>query len=314
MPLFIQESLHGQVKVFLRSMTRSDVRIIENKTKHKHKHTRFLSTIQETKHQMDFRRPAHELKDISNLMDPSADLSHQSNVFKRLSTSPSKRYPNDVSKPAMRRSPSKRSPTKTTNQLTPKRLASPDCLKNYVSRITQSMDRPHFNRQEGVQKYEEEGSVTNLVFPSSPTKMTFGSVKKIGGDGSMSKLRSRFNNGLLSPQRLASGPSSRLQSTNLFDKLQEEAEGLEKTTDDKANSKKTSEKRKAIDPQEHSATGKKKQQKTVTFQLPPEDGEGDTNERIEYLERTLSEVLKRQKQLEDRLSVIEQRSHQDEHA
>ncbi|QLL31989.1 hypothetical protein HG536_0C01570 [Torulaspora globosa] len=261
---------------------------------------------------MAYKRPTHELQDITNVMELSADLSHQSNVFKRLSTSPTKAYPDDISKPAMRLSPVKRSPNKLRTQLTPKRLASPECLKNYIPRITQSMDRPHFNRQEKVEKYEDEGSVTNLVFPSSPTKMAFRSEKKIGGDGSLSKLRSRFSNGLLSPQRFASGASSRLQGTNLFSKLEEEAEEAEKDGERTLNFKRAPERQKSTNPQEHSKIGKKRQQKTVKFQIPATGGENDMSERMNYLELTLSQVLKRQKELEDRLMMMEQRTHQDE--
>lgn len=260
---------------------------------------------------MAYKRPTFELQDITNVMEPSTDLSHQSNVFKRLSTSPTKSYPDDISKPATRLSPVKRSPNKIRTQITPKRLVSPECLKNYIPRITQSMDRPHFNRQERVQKYEEEGSVTNLVFPSSPTKMAFRSDKKIGGDGSLSKLRSRFSNGLLSPQRLASGTSSRLQGTNLFSKLEEEAEEVEKDSERTLNFERAPEKQKSANPQDHSKIGKKRQQKTVKFQIPATGGESDMTERISYLEFTLSQVLKRQKELEDRLLMMEQGTRQD---
>ncbi|QLQ82396.1 hypothetical protein HG537_0H01580 [Torulaspora globosa] len=256
---------------------------------------------------MAYKRPTLELQDITNVMEQSTDLSHQSNVFKRLSTSPTKAYPDDISKPAMRLSPVKRSPNKIRTQMTPKRLVSPECLKNYIPRITQSMDRPHFNREERVQKYEEDGSVTNLVFPSSPTKMAFRSDKKIGGDGSLSKLRSRFSNGLLSPQRFANGTSSRFQGTNLFSKLEEEAEEAEKDSERMLNFK-----RELAHTQDHSKISKKRLQKTVKFQIPATDGESDMTARVNYLELTLSQVLKRQKELEDRLMMMEQRTRQDE--
>lgn len=253
------------------------------------------------------RRVTRELQDISNLMDPlSTDLAQQSNVFKRLSTSPSKKYPDDITKPAMRLSPIKRSPNKTGTQLTPKRLESPICLKNYVPKITQSMDRPHFSRPEGVQKYEEDGRVTSLVFPSSPTKMTFTSEKKIGGDGSMSKLRSRFSNGLLSPQRLVNSSSLRIQGRNLFTKLEEE-DGVEEV----GGATESIEKQIPVNMQDRPKIGKTKKQKTVKFRLPTKDVDSHMNERVATLESALSQMMERQKELEERLHVMEQRTGRD---
>lgn len=244
------------------------------------------------------RQLTRDLRDISNLMNaPSPERSHQGNVFKRLSTSPSKTYPNDLSKPAVRISPIKKSPTKGGNQLTPKRLSSPDCLKNYVAKITQSMDRPYFERHDGNPRVEDNGSVTNLVFPASPTRVTFSNEKKIGGDGSLSKLRSRFTNGLLSPQRGIQVSKSELQGKNLFSELEED----EHTQNNKA----ASGTKRQLEEDAVTTNKTKQLKKTVKFQLPPPEENENLKKQVKDLKNTLSKVLERQNDLEVRLKLLE---------
>lgn len=245
------------------------------------------------------RQTTRILRDINNLMEPpSTERLHQSNVFKRLSTSPSKAYANDLSKPPVRMSPVKRSPSKSGNQLTPKRLASPDCLKNYVSKITQSMDRPYFEKHGGNPKIEDSGSVTNLVFPASPTRVTFSNERKIGGDGSLSKLRSRFTNGLLSPQRGADMPKTELQGKNLFSKLE---------NDEQTNDFTTSPKRRLEDLEEKAISSNKRKQikKTVKFELPASDENENLRKQVQDLKHTLSKVIEHQNEMEVRLKLVE---------
>lgn len=239
-----------------------------------------------------------DMRDISNLMNPSSpERLHNSNVFKKLSTSPSKSYPNDLSKPPVRISPTKKDTNKTGIQLTPKRLSSPDCLKNYAPKITQSMDRPHFEKHGGNLKIESDGSVTSLVFPASPTKVTFSNEKKVGGDGSLSKLRSRFANGLLSPQRTSQLPKSELNARNLLTKLEED-EHLE--TDNATSSPK-----RGLD-EVSGPTNKRRQiKKSVKFQLPASVENENLKRQVQELRSTLARVLERQKDLEVRLKLVE---------
>lgn len=262
---------------------------------------------------MSDRELTRSLRDISNTLESSSadqNSSHNSNVFKRLSTSPSKKYPNDLSKPPVRISPVKRSPNKQTHQSTPKRLHSPDCLRNYVSDVTQSMDRPHFKKHNnGGNRLEENGPITNLVFSTSPSKVTFSNEKKIGGDGSLSKIRSRFSNGLLSPQRMSSithaGLSpSELKGRNLFGKLKDE--DLQDGSIPSITRKNTE----VNASMQHRVKLTKKQprKKSVTFELPHSSkcDKIEITDQLEDMTKLLSKILQQQKEMERRLTALEE--------
>ncbi|KAL3233067.1 hypothetical protein RNJ44_04983 [Nakaseomyces bracarensis] len=179
------------------------------------------------------------------------------NVFERLSLSPKKRVPDKVVwKPAVRVSPNSKgkngmSALRNVNE-TPKRLSTPPFLREYSSRITQSLDRPHFDSNSSTKSNSTpqqtsaimntptnliersnllRGSNTDVFLqPISPTKITFSNEKRRGGDGSSSRILSRIRNIRASPLRTAAPlPQAQpIKRKNLTQRLREEEEGLPK--------------------------------------------------------------------------------------
>ncbi|CAR27775.1 hypothetical protein ZYGR_0N02610 [Zygosaccharomyces rouxii] len=244
------------------------------------------------------------LRDVSNTRTSSHSPSTQGNVFKRLGTSPSMRYPNGLSKPPARVSPARKSPVKPLLQLTPKRIQSPECLREYNPKFMHSGGSPSID-DNLTSKVENRGSTTSILFPTSPTRTIFANERKIGGDGSLGRIRSRFTNGLLSPQkRLAPTPmknrlehamesdntsdnsNNELQAKNLFEKLKE-AEKMEQETN-----------------QERSKTQPHK--KSVKFELPRKDSKEALKKELQALKELLKEATRRQSELEVRLSKLEE--------
>lgn len=187
------------------------------------------------------------------------------NVFERLTFSPKKktgdRSDKVVWKPALRVSPRKSSTdTQQINNVneTPKRLSTPPFLKEYNSRITQSLDRPQFDgasavassvaRPRSERLYGLKNSITDTptnalpiessnanmqndqVFlrPISPTKITFSNEKKKGGDGTSSRILSRIRNIRASPLRAPKQAQVQvppIKKKNLSEMLRQEEHG-----------------------------------------------------------------------------------------
>lgn len=244
------------------------------------------------------------LRDVSNTRTSSRSPSTQRNVFKRLGTSPSMRYPNDLSKPPARISPARKSPMKPPSQLTPKRIHSPECLREYQSRLACSGGSPSTD-DNVTSKVEQKGLTTSIIFPTSPTRTIFANERKIGGDGSLGRIRSRFTNGLLSPQRrLAPTPmkskpqqeednegsidhssEKELQAKNLFERLKE-AENIE-NENGQENPKPQSRRR------------------SVKFELPRNEAKEAVKKELQELKKLLEEAARRQCELENRLLQLE---------
>lgn len=248
--------------------------------------------------------PNNCLRDVSNTRTSSHSPSTQGNVFKRLGTSPSMRCPNGLSKPPARMSPAKKSPMKPPLQLTPKRIPSPECLQEYKSNLVHNGRSPSIN-DNITSKVESKGPTTSIVFPTSPTRTIFANERKIGGDGSLGRIRSRFTNGLLSPQRrLAPTPiknrlepgtessdihdnsDKEIQAKNLFEKLKE-AEEIETETN-----------------QENPRSQPHK--KSVKFNLPRNNSKDSLKKELQELKVLLEKVTRRQAELETRLSKLEE--------
>lgn len=220
-----------------------------------------------------------------------------STAVKRLGDSSSKVHISDLSKPPGRLSPVRKGPAR---QLTPKRLASPTCLKDQST--TDFRDRslpPNSNRSE-----EEDKHATSLIFTTSPTKLFFSSDKKIGGDGSLSKLRSRFSNGLLSPQRLSTvpGSSKEVKGKNLLSKLQDQEY---KSPKNETSTHTQNNETKSLSQEGRVTKSQQQRKKTVKFKVP--DAEKDTLIETELadLKSLLLQVLKHQKVLESKLINLE---------
>lgn len=171
------------------------------------------------------------------------------NVFERL-VSPQKRMADGsdkvVWKPASRVSPKKSEIQRNVaiNE-TPRRLSTPPFLKEYNSRITQSLDRPGFDSAAASSSrlkrpYSNKSAITDtpttnsavqrgiggFLQPISPTKITFSNEKQQGGDGSSSRILSRIRNIRASPLR-PQLPQQQMpiKKKNLTEKLKEEEEG-----------------------------------------------------------------------------------------
>lgn len=192
-------------------------------------------------------------------------------------------------------------------QLTPKRLPSPECLKEYKTKRLKNTESPLMHPE--VTDVEQRGSSTTVVFQTSPTRAIFSNERKIGGDGSLGRIRSRFGNGLLSPQRRivpaprqkALNPEEKeLEAKNLFEKL-EEAEKLERTHSDL-----TSDDDRAKDAKAPKSVQCSK--KSVKFELPLEDTREKILEELHEVGKLLEEAFKRHRELELRLAKFE---HQD---
>lgn len=142
------------------------------------------------------------LKDIGNTI--------RGDVFDRLSRTNSKTSGADIKqisygkinlgKAAIRMSP--RRLREDSPQQTPARniqrvaddFGSPS--RNAFATVTQSVDRYAFARPR---------------LPASPSRPILSNTKRIGGDGSLSRIRSRFKNGLMSPDRIIEGSHSTAQ-------------------------------------------------------------------------------------------------------
>lgn len=252
------------------------------------------------------------LRDVSNVRTTSHSPSNYNHALKRFATSPASRHPNDLSKPPARISPSRKTPMKHPIQLTPKRLPSPECLKEYKTKRLKITESPLMHPE--VTDRDQTGSSTTMVFQTSPTKAIFSNERKIGGDGSLGRIRSRFSNGLLSPQRrIVPAPKQKalhpeekeLEAKNLFEKL-EEAEKLERS-----HSGLTCDLYKGNDDGAKDAKAAKSVQcskKSVKFELPTENTREKILEELHEVGKLLEEAFKRHRELELRLAKFE---HQD---
>lgn len=268
------------------------------------------------------------LRDIGNTIGRSDIPSDKDNVFVRLSMSPSRTTSQkEFLKPPMRLSPNKTDGAKHSIQVTPRRIMSPECLKGYVSKETQSLDRPQFKNSNKNVKIQNSDHITNIIFPTSPTKLTFSNENKIGGDGSLTRIRARFKNGLMSPERIqqqqqqhilpsetkSSSDSKanpfeneqpqdkdKLKRKNLLVELKKEEEdvgsGIESLT--KSNTKLNSMLAKEGKVQKASF------QKSVKFKLPDSIVAEETAE-LREIKDLLLQMLRRQREIESRLSNIE---------
>ncbi|CAI4058239.1 Fin1p SKDI_04G3570 [Saccharomyces kudriavzevii IFO 1802] len=271
------------------------------------------------------------LRDIGNKIGRNNIPSDKDNVFVRLSMSPSKTAgQKGFLKPPMRLSPKRTDVTKHSIQVTPRRIVSPECLKGYIPKVTQSLDRPQFKNTSGDMKVQSSDHITNLIFPTSPTKLTFSNENKIGGDGSLTRIRARFKNGLMSPERIQQQhqvpqilPSQakngtgvtdepnensydnelsqdKLKAKNLLSELKKEEEdlgnGIESVT--KSNTKLNSMLAKEGKVQKASF------QKSVKFKLPDNIVTTEIAE-LRDIKDLLLQMLRRQREIESRLTNIE---------
>ncbi|EHN03155.1 Fin1p [Saccharomyces cerevisiae x Saccharomyces kudriavzevii VIN7] len=271
------------------------------------------------------------LRDIGNKIGRNNIPSDKDNVFVRLSMSPSKTAgQKGFLKPPMRLSPRRTDVTKHSIQVTPRRIVSPECLKGYIPKVTQSLDRPQFKNTSGDMKVQSSDHITNLIFPTSPTKLTFSNENKIGGDGSLTRIRARFKNGLMSPERIQQQhqvpqilPSQakngtgvtdepnensydnelsqdKLKAKNLLSELKKEEEdlgnGIESVT--KSNTKLNSMLAKEGKVQKASF------QKSVKFKLPDDIVTTEIAE-LRDIKDLLLQMLRRQREIESRLTNIE---------
>ncbi|GES70765.1 unnamed protein product [Saccharomyces cerevisiae] len=272
------------------------------------------------------------LRDIGNTIGRNNIPSDKDNVFVRLSMSPLRTTSQkEFLKPPMRISPNKTDGMKHSIQVTPRRIMSPECLKGYVSKETQSLDRPQFKNSNKNVKIQNSDHITNIIFPTSPTKLTFSNENKIGGDGSLTRIRARFKNGLMSPERIQQQqqqhilpsdaksnadlcsntelkdapfendlPRAKLKGKNLLVELKKEEEdvgnGIESLT--KSNTKLNS--MLANEGKIHKASF----QKSVKFKLPDNIVTEETVE-LKEIKDLLLQMLRRQREIESRLSNIE---------
>ncbi|CCD27003.1 Fin1p NDAI_0J01110 [Naumovozyma dairenensis CBS 421] len=259
----------------------------------------------------------------------STNNNHRSNsklhptkdVFKRLSLSPSR---NDkTSKPQSHYKNEKRislslSPIRiqeTARHLgsPPKRLVSfPHHLeKTYRDSISDSLlsnTREHLPNHDDDDDDDDDDDNELLYFPTSPTK--FNIDKTVGGDGSRSRIRSRFKNGLMSPERIQSerDPSSLSplraspsKNKNLLQKLEREND-LDTLTEMNTlhNSRK--------DTHGDSSMIPKKRVKfhVPSSRTPEEDGKNEAVlQQLEEAKDMLIKIIKKQDDLEIRMSRIE---------
>ncbi|EJS42395.1 fin1p [Saccharomyces arboricola H-6] len=274
------------------------------------------------------------LRDIGNTIGRNNLPSNKNNVFVRLSMSPSKTIgQREFLKPPMRLSPKKTDASKHSIQVTPRRILSPECLKGYIPKVTQSLDRPQFKNTSKDAKIENSDHMTNIIFPTSPTKLTFSNENKIGGDGSLTRIRARFKNGLMSPERIQQQhqqqifqpqatnstdiddndefkvnpfegelPQDKLRGKNLLSELKKEDEGVGNGVESltKSNTKLNSMLAKEGKVQKQKAGF----QKSVKFKLPDNVVNEETVE-LRDIKDLLLQMLRRQREIESRLTNIE---------
>ncbi|CCC68451.1 hypothetical protein NCAS_0B03670 [Naumovozyma castellii] len=223
------------------------------------------------------------------------EYSTKKDVFRRLSNSPTK---NKVAKLSVSSSKVQNFPiTSRTSPIrnikTHARLTSPKCLKDYQpTMLVQSVDRHHFNEGRG-----------DLNFLTSPTK--FNLEKTVGGDGSRTRIRSRFKNGLLSPERLQNereqlSPSKHIQGSNLFTKLKREDEEWDM---DKLTEINTSHNKKSEDSPTYIPLSPNK--KNVKFELPITTRDQEINDSLKDIKSMLINVIKKQDEMNSRISQLE---------
>lgn len=214
-----------------------------------------------------------------------------------------KKYSNDLSKPPMRISPAKRQPPHEGSnffQTTPKRLRSPQSLKVYPREGTSSVDRINFKGSESV-----NSTGTDFVFHTSPVRPKFSNIINVGGDGSLSRIRTRFSNGVKSPQKekeIHSAYPDKVQK-NLFVQLQQQ-ESLHNSVSDFNDTTRinTTINSMKIRPQDDKKTIKKPKslakKKTVKFKL---NEEKNLKSELSEIRALLMNLTERQDQLEQRL-------------
>lgn len=281
---------------------------------------------------MSSRKSRRSLRDIGNTIGRKNLPTDKDNVFVRLSMSPSKTMgQREFLKPPMRLSPKKMDGTKHSTQVTPNRILSPECLKGYIPKVTQSLDRPQFKDTSSDPKIRSSNHITNIIFPTSPTKLTFSNENKIGGDGSLTRIRARFKNGLMSPERIHQQHQQQnlplpikigtdvdhndefkvnpfenelsdgnLKGKNLLSELRKEDQGVGNGVESltKTNTKLNSMLAK------EGKVQKSNIQKSVKFNLPDNIASGETTE-LRDIKDLLLQMLRRQREIESRLTNIE---------
>ncbi|CCE62254.1 hypothetical protein TPHA_0C00980 [Tetrapisispora phaffii CBS 4417] len=191
---------------------------------------------------------------------------------------------------------------KSTLHITPKKLASPECLRDYIPKVTRSVDYSDFRKMhEPI--IETNGTVTNVLFPTSPLKIRFSdSIKPIGGDGSLNRIRAKFKNGLMSPEKLIQRKGTSIITSkarrNLFEEIQRESTSTTIDTN----------KIKTIQKSLNNGILKKEIQKgesphkSVKFHIP--DNESDIRQQLNDINNLLNAILTRQDVLEKEISEI----------
>ncbi|SCU90214.1 LADA_0F02564g1_1 [Lachancea dasiensis] len=238
------------------------------------------------------------------------------NVFKRLSTSPVKKMSTNLNKSGIRASPLRRKPNWDHTigfQTTPKRLKSPPYLQSFErSAGTVSVDRVHFSNDPNDESIK-------LSFPTSPVRTTYGNSVAPGGDGSLSRIRSRFSGGQRSPSKaLDSARSTKsLQALskstrNLLPELQEHDSEINHITAVEDNSPNITRQNtllnSALPPNRDRPNFKIKKphsphrHKTVKFE--PITNEKEIKEQLTNISALLAKVMERQDQLEAKLNSI----------
>ncbi|SCV04466.1 LAMI_0H16358g1_1 [Lachancea mirantina] len=223
------------------------------------------------------------------------------NVYRSLSTSPAKKMQaRDLTQPARRLSPKKRSREgdfEAGFQTTPKRLQSPTSLQDHLKNLgTVSVDRVKFEK--------DNSAVKKLKFPVSPAKTQFSSSQTLGGDGSLSRIRTRFGGGLKSPQRALSGKEDHQRPVDatqriLTSKLDAEADkpSIKSMGFDVIHQKAPHLRFGSPEPAPN--------RKRVKFELSNDPME--LKKEVSELRSLLEELNKRQDELEARLSRLEER-------
>ncbi|SCV00163.1 LAME_0G07954g1_1 [Lachancea meyersii CBS 8951] len=245
-----------------------------------------------------------------NSIDSQLRGSPSKNVFKRLSTSPIKKIPmNTNKKNAMRLSPERplRNWEQTTGyHATPKRLQSPPHLKEFKSPAgTVSVDRVHF-------KNDPKDKSIQLSFPTSPVRTTYSNFAAPGGDGSLSRIRTRFGGGQRSPHKTPNAilnalPRSVTSARNLLPELQEQDE-TNRTSSINNHSVII---QKSAMPKDSVSDGfriKKprnfNRKKSVKFETDL-DASNDVQEQLSRITAMLTQLMERQDRLEAKLSSID---------
>ncbi|CEP63231.1 Fin1p LALA0_S07e05446g [Lachancea lanzarotensis] len=234
------------------------------------------------------------------------------NVFKRLSTSPNKKLlPN-----TNRKSSSKLSPERGQNawerpvvyQATPKRLKSPPYLLDLKPPGgTLSVDRVHF-------KNDPEDNSIQLSFPTSPVRTTYSNSTASGGDGSLSRIRTRFGGGQRSPGKVSNATLSAVTTTvnsarNLLPELQEQDEVALENKSSSGNDYDNYKHRSSL-PKISANDGFKirkprslNPKKSVKFES--DMAENDVQEQLSKIVSMLLEIMERQDRLEAKVSSMD---------